>query len=109
MSSVAEQLNKFEALVQHLPAGRQQLAIENRAFLRSRHIKSQLELLRLVFAYLIADNSLRSLAATLISRRVESPIMPFSTVSNTQPLPRVARETARSNARRAISATKGNR
>lgn len=70
MSSVIEQFNKFEALIQHLPAGWQELAIENRAFVRSRQIKSPLELLRLVFTYLIADNSLRSLAATLISRRI---------------------------------------
>ena len=70
MSSVNEQLNKFEALLQHLPAGWQELAIEKRAFRRSRQIKSPLELLRLVFVYLTADNSLRSIAAALISRRI---------------------------------------
>lgn len=70
MSSVIEQLNKFEALLQHLPAGWQELAIEKRAFMRSRQIKSPLELLRLMFVYLTADNSLRSIAAALISRRV---------------------------------------
>lgn len=70
MSSVTEQLNKFESLVQHLPVGWQGLAFENRAFFRARQIKSPLELLRLVFAYLIADNSLRSLAAALVSRRI---------------------------------------
>ena len=70
MSSVIEQLNKFEALLEHLPAGWQELAIEKRAFVRSRQIKSPLELLRLMFVYLTADNSLRSVAATVISRRI---------------------------------------
>ena len=70
MSSVIEQLNKFEALLQHLPAGWQELAIEKRAFRRSRQIRSPLELLRLMFVYLTADNSLRSIAAVLISRRI---------------------------------------
>ena len=70
MSSVSEQPNKFEALLQHLPAGWQELAIEKRAFVRSRQIKSPRELLRLVFAYLAADHSLRSIAAALISRRI---------------------------------------
>lgn len=70
MSSVTEQVNKFEALIQHLPEGWQELAIESRAFTRSRQIKSPSELLRLVFTYLIAENSLRSLAAALVSRRI---------------------------------------
>jgi len=70
MSSVNQQLNKFEALLQHLPAGWQELAIEKRAFGRSRQIKSPLELLRLVFVYLAADNSLRSVAAALVSRQI---------------------------------------
>lgn len=70
MSSANEQLNKFEALLQHLPAGWQELAIEKRAFRRSRQIRSPLELLRLVFVYLAADHSLRSIAAALISRRI---------------------------------------
>lgn len=70
MSSVSEELNKFEVLLQHLPAGWQELAVEKCAFGRSRQIKSPLELLRLVFVYLAADNSLRSVAAALVSRRI---------------------------------------
>lgn len=70
MASVTEQLNKFEALLQHLPAEWQKLAIEKRAFVRSRQIKSPLELLRVVFVYPVADNSLRSIAAALVSRRI---------------------------------------
>jgi len=70
MSSVNEQLSKFEALLQHLPAGWQELAVEKRAFVRSRQIKSPLELLRLMFVYLTTDNSLRSIAAALISRQI---------------------------------------
>ena len=70
MSSVIEQLNKFEALLQFLPAGWQELAVEKRAFVRSRQIKSPLELLRLMFVYLTTDNSLRSVAAALVSRQI---------------------------------------
>jgi hypothetical protein len=70
MSSVTEQVNKFESLVQHLPANWQELAVEKRAFLRSRQIKSPLDLLRLIFTYLVADFSLRQTAAALISRRI---------------------------------------
>jgi len=70
MPSAVQQLNKFEDLLQHLPTGWQELAFEKRAFLRSRQIKSPLELLRLLFTYLIADNSLRSVAATIISRQI---------------------------------------
>lgn len=70
MSSEGFQLNKFETLLQHLPAEWQELAIEKRAFRRSRQIKSPLELLRLMFSYLLADYSLRQTAAALISRRI---------------------------------------
>ena len=62
----AEEFNhKFDGLLDRLPAGWEDLAIEHHAFTRARQIKSPKELLRAVFAYAVADYSLREVAAVL--------------------------------------------
>jgi hypothetical protein len=65
MSSLAQFNLKFESLLQRLPQGWEEMAVEHHAFTRSRQIKSPRELLRAVFAYAVADYSLRSVAALL--------------------------------------------
>lgn len=57
--------HKFETLLQRLPPGWEELAVETRAFTRARQIKSPQDLLRAVFAYAVADYSLREVAALL--------------------------------------------
>ncbi len=62
----AEEFNrKFDGLLDRLPEGWEELAIEHHAFRRARQIKSPKELLRAVFSYAIADYSLREVAAVL--------------------------------------------
>ncbi len=62
----AEEFNrKFDGLLERLPEGWEELAIEHHAFTRARQIKSPKELLRVVFSYAIADYSLREVAAVL--------------------------------------------
>jgi len=57
----AEEFNhKFDGLLERLPAGWEELAIEHHAFTRARQIKSPKELLRAVFSYAVADYSLRA-------------------------------------------------
>jgi hypothetical protein len=65
MAPVAELHTKFETLIQRLPSGWEELAIETHAFTRARQIKSPRDLLRAVFAYAVADYSLREVAAVL--------------------------------------------
>ncbi|MDQ3753202.1 MAG: transposase [Acidobacteriota bacterium] len=65
MSSTEEINHKFDTLLQRLPHGWQELAVETRAFTRARQIKSPKDLLRAVFAYAVADYSLREVAAVL--------------------------------------------
>ena len=60
MSSPTEFDHKFESLLSRLPKGWEALAIETNAFTRARQIKSPKELLRAVFAYAVADYSLRA-------------------------------------------------
>ncbi len=65
MAPIKEFDNKFESLIQRLPAHWEELAIEKYAFARARQIKSPKDLLRAVFSYAIADYSLREVAALL--------------------------------------------
>ncbi len=65
MSPVEEFNHKFDSLLQRLPHGWEELAIETHAFTRARQIKSPKDLLRAVFSYAIADYSLREVAAIL--------------------------------------------
>ncbi len=65
MSPVEELNNKFETLLQRLPSGWEELAVESHAFTRARQIKSPKDLLRAVFSYAVADYSLRAVAAVL--------------------------------------------
>ncbi len=65
MPPVAEFNHKLDSLLARLPAGWEELAIEHHAFTRARQIKSPKELLRAVFAYAVADYSLREVAAVL--------------------------------------------
>jgi predicted DNA-binding protein YlxM (UPF0122 family) len=68
--SPAEELNtKFDCLLQRLPSGWEELAVETYAFTRARQIKSPKELLRAVFSYAVADYSLREVAAVLTRER----------------------------------------
>jgi hypothetical protein len=65
MSSPEAFNHMFEKLLQRLPQGWEELAVETRAFTRARQIKSPKDLLRAVFAYAVADYSLREVAALL--------------------------------------------
>ena len=65
MSPLAECNHKFDDLLLRLPCGWEALAIEHHAFTRARQIKSPKDLLRAVFAYAVADYSLREVAAML--------------------------------------------
>jgi hypothetical protein len=65
MSPAQEFTRKFESLLDRLPAGWEELAVEHQAFSRARKIKSPRDLLRAVFAYAVADYSLREVAALL--------------------------------------------
>ena len=65
MSPLTQFNHKFENLLDRLPAGWEELAVETHAFTRARQIKSPQELLRAVFAYAVADYSLREVAALL--------------------------------------------
>ena len=65
MSPLAQFDHKFESLLHRLPQGWEELAVEHHAFTRARQIKSPKELLRAVFAYAVADYSLREVAALL--------------------------------------------
>jgi len=65
MSSIEELNHKFDSLLQRLPHGWAELAMETHAFTRARQIKSPKDLLRAVFSYAIADYSLREVAAVL--------------------------------------------
>ncbi len=60
MSPLAQFDHKFESLLHRLPQGWEELAVEHHAFTRARQIKSPKELLRAVFAYAVADYSLRA-------------------------------------------------
>ena len=70
LSSVSEQLNKFEALLQHLPADWQDLAVKNAPLSVHGKLSRRSRLLRLVFTFLMTDYSLRFCAATPVSRRI---------------------------------------
>jgi hypothetical protein len=65
MSPLDELNNKFETLIQRLPAGWEELAVKTHAFSRARQLKSPKDLLRAVFSYAVADYSLREVAAVL--------------------------------------------
>ncbi|MBA3441845.1 MAG: hypothetical protein H0T92_18455 [Pyrinomonadaceae bacterium] len=65
MPPVEEFNHKFDSLLQRLPHGWEELAVETHAFTRARQIKSPKELRRAVFSYAIADYSLRDVAAIL--------------------------------------------
>lgn len=65
MPPLAQFNHKFDHLLDRLPAGWEELAREHHAFIRARQIKSPRELLRAVFAYGVADYSLREVAALL--------------------------------------------
>lgn len=67
---VSEINNKFERLIQHLPDDWKELASEKRAFTRERKIKSEEDLLRMVFSYAVADYSLREVAGLFTRERV---------------------------------------
>jgi len=54
-SSVSEQLNKFEALLQHLPADWQDLAVKNAPLSVHDKLSRRSHLLRLVFTFLMTD------------------------------------------------------
>lgn len=69
MSPITEINNKFEKLLQQLPADWKELAREKRAWTRRRKIKSEEELLRAVFSYAVADYSLREVAGLLTRER----------------------------------------
>ncbi len=60
MMSPVEELNaKFDSLIQRLPCGWEELAVETHAFTRARQIKSPKDLLGAVFSYAVGDYSLR--------------------------------------------------
>jgi len=65
MSPLAEFNHTFDSLLNRLPEGWEALAVEHHAFTRARQIKNPKELLRSVFAYAVADYSLREVAAVL--------------------------------------------
>ncbi len=65
MSPLAQFNHKFDYLLDRLPAGWEEMAVEHHAFTRARQIKSPKELLRAVFSYAVADYSLREVAALL--------------------------------------------
>ncbi len=65
MSPVEELSTKFDSLLQRLPSGWEEQAVEKHAFTRARRIKSPRELLRAVFSYAVADYSLREVSAML--------------------------------------------
>lgn len=61
--------HQFDSLLDRLPKGWENLAVEHHAFTRSRQIKSPRDLLRAVFAYAVADYSLREVAALFTRQR----------------------------------------
>jgi hypothetical protein len=60
--------NKFQQLLQELPAEAQELAREYKAFQRSRRIKTVSDLLRAVLLYSACDLSLREIAGWFTGR-----------------------------------------
>lgn len=69
MSPVTDINSKFEHFKQQLPENWRELAIQTAAFERSRQLKTPADLLRTVFAYAIADYSLREVAGVLSAER----------------------------------------
>lgn len=65
MAPIEEFNHKFDSLLDRLPEGWEELAIEHHAFTRARQLKSPKDLLRAVFCYAVADYSLREVAALL--------------------------------------------
>lgn len=65
--SLAEELHiKFDTLIQLLPQNWEDMAIQTKAFTRTRQIKSPKDLIRTVFRYAVADYSLREVAGLLV-------------------------------------------